>query len=163
MTDLVTDRLILRSWTSPEVEAVLAGDRQPSWAADFPAEGDVVICGVLAERPEWLLPFGHRLIIERETHEVVGSLGLFWPPADGCVEVGYGVVLSRRGRGYAPEALAALTSFTLTSPDVHTVCADIEKPNPSSARVLEKAGFALAGETAELLKYRLGPGTPPPS
>lgn len=142
---------------------MLDGERQPSWAADFPAEGDGVICGVIAERPEWLSPFGHRLIIEQDTHEVVGSLGLFWPPSEGCVEIGYGVVPSRQGRGYATEAAAALTDFALTSPDVHTVHADIEHANPASARVLEKAGFERYDRTDELFRYRRGPGTPPPS
>lgn len=161
MTDLLTARLILRQWTSLDVKYVVEGDRQASWAADFPAEGDTVIAGVIAAQPEWLAPFGHRLIIEQATSEVVGSLGLFWPPADGCVEIGYGVVPSRQGRGYASEATAALTEFALTSPDVHTVHAGAERSNPASARVLEKAGFELFDSTDELLRYRRGPGTPP--
>ncbi|WP_177229562.1 GNAT family N-acetyltransferase [Lentzea albida] len=60
--------------------------------------------GVLASNPQRLSPFGHRLVIERSTDEVVGSLGLFWPPSDGRVEIGYGVVPSRQGRGYAVHA-----------------------------------------------------------
>ncbi|WP_420714336.1 GNAT family N-acetyltransferase [Streptomyces sp. NRRL WC-3744] len=40
----------------------------------------------------------------------VGSVGLFWPPSRGTVEIGYGVVASRRGRGYATEATRALLS-----------------------------------------------------
>ncbi|ANZ36231.1 GNAT family N-acetyltransferase [Lentzea guizhouensis] len=160
MTDLETARLALRPWTALDVKQVVAGDRQPSWAADFPAEGDTVIAGVLAENPAWLSPFGHRLIIERASGEVVGSLGLFWPPMDGCVEIGYGVVPSRQGLGYAAEAAAALAEFALTSDDVHTVHASVEQTNPASARVLEKAGFERFGETDELFSYRRGPGTP---
>ena len=154
MTDLVSERLILRSWEAADVNAVVENVRQPSWAADFPAEGDTVIAGVIASNPDWLSPFGHRLIIERATSEVVGSLGLFWPPADGRVEIGYGVVPSRQGRGYGSEATAALTSFALSLDGVHTVHANVEPTNPASARVLEKAGFSRYDATDELISYQ---------
>jgi ribosomal-protein-alanine N-acetyltransferase len=154
VTDLVSERLILRPWTSTEVQAVVDGDRQTPWAADFPAEGDTVIAGVIASNPDWLSPFGHRLIIERSSSEVVGSLGLFWPPSDGQVEIGYGVVPSRQGRGYASEAAATLASFALTLDGVDTVHANVERSNPASARVLEKAGFSRYDSTDELISYR---------
>ncbi|MBF8186551.1 GNAT family N-acetyltransferase [Nonomuraea sp. K274] len=140
-TDLTTDRLILRSWTAGEVSAVLDGARPSHWAGDFPAEGDHVIAGLFAEHPAWLGEYGHRQIVERDSGLVVGSIGLFWPPADGVLEVGYGVVASRRGRGYASEATCALTEFAFTAPDVHTVQADVESSNMPSIRVLEKAGY----------------------
>lgn len=154
MTDLVSERLILRPWAATDVAAVVKGARQPSWAADFPAEGDGVIAGLMDSNPSWLSPFGHRLIIERSSSEVVGSLGLFWPPADGQVEIGYGVVPSRQGRGYASEAAAALASFALSSDGVEVVHANVERSNPASARVLEKAGFSRHDETDELISYR---------
>ncbi|MER6947082.1 GNAT family N-acetyltransferase [Nonomuraea sp. NPDC000554] len=148
-TDLTTDRLILRSWTPAEVSAVLDGARPAHWAEDFPAEGDQVIAGLFAEHPAWLGEYGHRQIIERDTGLVVGSIGLFWPPSDGTLEIGYGVVASRRGRGYAPEATRALTEFALTAPGVHTVHANVELSNPASVSVLEKAGFLRSRSDAE--------------
>ncbi|MDX3664389.1 GNAT family N-acetyltransferase [Streptomyces sp. ID05-26A] len=154
MTDLATARLVLRPWSELDVKAVVEGARQPEWAADFPAEGDTVIAGVIAATPDWLSPFGHRLIIEQATSEVVGSLGLFWPPSNGRVEIGYGVVPSRQGRGYASEATAALTAFALELNDVHTVHANVEPANPASARVLEKAGFTRCASTDELISYQ---------
>ncbi|WP_345367477.1 GNAT family N-acetyltransferase [Actinoallomurus liliacearum] len=139
--DLTTDRLILRSWTPGEAAAVLDGARSAHWAQDFPAEGDHVIVGLFAEHPAWLDEYGHRQVIERDGGLVVGSIGLFWPPSDGTLEIGYGIVPSRRGRGYAAEATRALTAFALTAPGVHTVYANVELSNPASLRVLEKAGF----------------------
>jgi [ribosomal protein S5]-alanine N-acetyltransferase len=151
--DLTTDRLVLRPWTTGEVAAVLGGapvdapddapggDRPAHWAEDFPAEGDQVIVGLFAEHPAWLGTYGHRQIIERESGLVVGSIGLFWPPGDGEVEIGYGIVASRRGRGYAAEATRAVAEHALTAPGVHTVYATVELSNPASVRVLEKAGF----------------------
>ncbi|KOG31416.1 GNAT family N-acetyltransferase [Streptomyces resistomycificus] len=152
--DLLTDRLVLRTWSTAEIEAVAHGTRLGHWAEDFPAEGDQAIAGLLAGHPQWLGEYGHRLIIERESGLAVGSIGLFWPPADGRLELGYGVVATRRGRGYAAEATRALTAFALAAPGVHTVCADIEPSNPASARVLEKAGFRRVGSDDGLVRFR---------
>jgi RimJ/RimL family protein N-acetyltransferase len=158
-TDLITDRLILRSWTPAEVAAVLDGTRLPHWAGDFPAEGDHVIAGLFAEQPAWLGEYGHRQLIERDGGLVVGSIGLFWPPSDGDLEIGYGVVPSRQGRGYATEATRALTEFAYGAPGVGTVSAGVELSNPSSIRVLEKAGFQRSHTDAEqqTARYRATP------
>ncbi|MGW6057298.1 GNAT family N-acetyltransferase [Streptomyces sp. NPDC055189] len=139
--DVITERLVLRSWTPGEATAVLGDDRSADWAVDFPAEGDRVVAGLFEQFPDWLGAYGHRLVVERESGSVVGSIGLFWPPSEGVLEIGYGIVASRRGRGYASEATRALVEFALTAPDVHTVSAGVELSNPSSVRVLEKAGF----------------------
>ena len=90
-TDVVTDRLVLRRWTRAEFEAVLAGQRAPHWAEDFPAEGDRVVAGLVAQLDP-VAGNGHRLIVEGDTGLVVGSLGWFWPPGNGALEIGYGTV-----------------------------------------------------------------------
>ena len=154
-TDLTTARLILRPWTDGEVTAVLDGTRPAHWAADFPAEGDHVIAGLFAEHPAWLGDYGHRQVIERESGLVVGSIGLFWPPSDGVLEIGYGVVGSRHGRGYATEATRAMVAFALTAPGVHTVSAGVELTNPASVRVLEKCGFQHWSVDEETARFRI--------
>ncbi|MFI2765483.1 GNAT family N-acetyltransferase [Streptomyces echinatus] len=162
LTELTTERLVLTTWTAEAVGAVLAGvDRRPAhWAADFPADGDRVIAGLLETNPDWLGVYGHRLITERRTGLVVGSIGLFWPPSDGVLELGYGVVASHQGRGYATEAATALAAFALGAPGVHTVVAGVALSNPASVRVLEKAGFdrfetVPAEDGGELARYRM--------
>ncbi|MER6304517.1 GNAT family N-acetyltransferase [Streptomyces sp. NPDC001657] len=153
--ELTTDRLVLRPWTAAEAAAALDDTRSPHWADDFPAEGDRVIAGLLDQHPGWLGEHGHRLIIERASGLVVGSIGLFWPPNEGVLEIGYGIVASRRGRGYAPEATRALTSFALTAPGVHTVVATVELSNPASVRVLEKAGFQHCSTEENVARFRV--------
>ncbi|WP_331766720.1 GNAT family N-acetyltransferase [Embleya sp. NBC_00896] len=139
---------MLRPWSGAEIAAVVDDARSPHWAEDFPAEGDRVIAGFIAEETGAPSEYGHRLIVERATGLVVGSISLLWPPTDGALEVGYGIVPSRRGRGYASEATRALVEYALTSPEVHTVYADVELTNPASVRVLEKAGLhRWAGDT----------------
>lgn len=152
--DLRTARLILRPWTDGDLAAVRTGRRQPHWAADFPAEGDTVIAGHLTENPQQRHEFGQRQILERDSGLVVGSLGLFWPPADGALEIGYGIVASRRGRGYATEATRALVAFAFTAPGVRTVHATVERTNPASGRVLQKAGLTRCGGDATTTRYR---------
>ncbi|MEW1658646.1 GNAT family N-acetyltransferase [Streptomyces sp. NPDC093707] len=83
--DVLTGRLVLRTWTLGEAGAVLDGARSSHWADDFPAEGDRVVAGLLDQHPAWLGAYGHRLIIERESALVVGSIGLFWPPDEGLL------------------------------------------------------------------------------
>ncbi|WP_280267077.1 GNAT family N-acetyltransferase [Nocardia wallacei] len=139
--DPVGDRLLLRRWTAADIDAVRGGPRRAEWAADFPADGDRVIAGLLTENPHWTGEYGHRLIVERDSGLVVGSIGLFWPPNDGALEIGYGTVPSRRGRGYASEAASLLTAFAFTDPRVRVVYANVELTNPASIRVLERAGF----------------------
>ncbi|MEV8018089.1 GNAT family N-acetyltransferase [Streptomyces sp. NPDC086554] len=153
-TDLTTDRLVLRPWPVDEVTAVLEDRRMAHWAEDFPADEGRVIAGFIADRPDALSPYGQRQIIERASGLVVGAIGLFWPPSDGALEIGYGTVASRRGRGYAPEATRALTAYALTLPEVHTVYADVELSNPASARVLEKAGLHRWSEDETIARFR---------
>ncbi|MDA1368466.1 GNAT family N-acetyltransferase [Glycomyces algeriensis] len=149
VAELRTERLVLRAWTAVEAATVNTDRRLDDWAEGFPDEGDKVIAPLIAAEPQWLGPFGHRLIVERESGLVVGSLGLFWPPTDGAVELGYGVAPSRRGRGYASEAVRALTAHAFTAPEVRAVFAHVEPSNPASVRVLEKAGFTPTGPGAE--------------
>ncbi|MFI1738194.1 GNAT family N-acetyltransferase [Streptomyces sioyaensis] len=153
--DLRTERLLLRPWSDGELAAVLDGPRQPHWAADFPADGDRVIAGYTAGHPAARGAYGQRQILERESGLVVGAIGLFWPPADGSVEFGYGIVPSRRGRGYASEAARALVAFAFTAPGVHTVRADIERSNPASGRVLEKAGLERWSSDDTHVRFRV--------
>ncbi|WP_405623211.1 GNAT family N-acetyltransferase [Streptomyces sp. NBC_00076] len=153
--DLRTDRLILRPWSPDEIATVLHGSRLDHWAEDFPAEGDQVVAGLIGRNADWLGAYGHRLVVERGSGLVVGSVGLFWPPTDGALELGYGIVPTRRGRGYAPEAARALAEFALTAPDVHTVQADVETANPSSVRVLEKAGFQEIGRQDGVARFHV--------
>jgi len=102
--------------------------------------------------------FGQRLVVERATGLVVGGIGLFGPPEDGRVEFGYGIVESRRGRGYATEAARALVQAALGLPGVTEVTAGVDPANPASVRVLEKAGLTFRSHDGAEAQY----GVPAP-
>jgi ribosomal-protein-alanine N-acetyltransferase len=154
LSELLTERLVLRPVTAEHVTAVLAGHRQADWAPDFPSEGDEVIARMLDRDglPEDTR-FGQRVVVERATGLVVGGIGLFGPPEDGQVEIGYGIVESRRGRGYATEAARALIEAALSLPGVTEVVAGVDPGNPASVRVLEKAGLTFPSHDGEETRY----------
>lgn len=82
-----------------------------------------------------------------EPATLVGSVGTFGPPsADGTVEIGYSVVESARGRGFATEMAHAITARALASPAVRTVVAETVEDNVASQRVLLRCGFRAIGE-----------------
>lgn len=76
--------------------------------------------------------------------EVVGLCGTKSAPHAGTVEIGYGVAASRRGRGHAAVAVAALLAL-LGREGVARVSAQTDPGNPASERVLRRAGFLRAG------------------
>jgi RimJ/RimL family protein N-acetyltransferase len=88
---------------------------------------------------------------------VIGDCGLHGEPdPEGSVEIGYGLAGPYRGRGYGGELVAALSRWLLGRPDVERVFArGVLRDNVASQRVLERAGFRLAGGDAESLEYVL--------
>jgi len=89
--------------------------------------------------------FGFQVVL-RETGAAIGTGGFKTPPADGRVEIAYGIDPEHRCKGYATEAAAAMTRFALESGRVTTVFAHtLPEPN-ASTRVLTKCGFRKIGE-----------------
>ncbi len=83
-------------------------------------------------------------------HDVVVSIAVKRPVTDARVEIGYGVALDLRGRGFATMAvLAVLTE--LHHKGVQLVTAESAVANPASARVLAKTGFVLTGKRPDPL------------
>lgn len=67
------------------------------------------------------------------------------PGSSGVVEIGYAVLAECWCRGYATEAVSALTRWALEQDGVRKVIATCLPTNYASKRVLEKAGFELVG------------------
>ena len=95
-----------------------------------------------AKTPEgdyWSLSF---TAVERASGSDVGGCAFKGPPDGDCViELAYGIDPSHRGRGYATEAVAALTEFARASGQVRVVRAHTKPDGAASMRVLAKCGF----------------------
>jgi RimJ/RimL family protein N-acetyltransferase len=152
-----TARLSLHAIDEPEARRIQ--DRAPqtgdAWAADYPFEGDLAaIASFLranAHRGEQR-PFGYYQIRRQSDGLAIGGVGFKGPPDGGVVEIGYGLVPSARGQGYATEALQILVQIA-ASLGVTTIRADTDLDNVTSQRTLEHAGFYQVKVVSELCYY----------
>jgi len=60
-------------------------------------------------------------------------------------EIGYAVIPSERGKGYATEAASILVDYIFLSKDIVRIQADTNADNVASQRVLDKVGFIREG------------------
>ncbi|MFJ6611555.1 GNAT family N-acetyltransferase [Streptomyces sp. NPDC091289] len=157
MTDLVTARLLLHPMSIDEAEKLVANEPDDSvrWAPEYPTEGDVSAAGRFLRTygstgdPS---PFGPYQICLRADRRTIGGVDFHGPPDEhGSVTIGYGLVPSARGKGYASEALRALLSFA-RSQGVASVKGDADHDNTASQHVMTAAGMRPAGED-ERVKY----------
>lgn len=81
-----------------------------------------------------------------ESGEVVGLCSLVKKPSGGGIDIGYGVAAARRHRGLASAATGALIEWARRDYRVQIVRAETSVDNLPSQRVLERNGFARAGE-----------------
>lgn len=107
--------------------------------------------------PDWLLllkkaehasPWIHGYAIKqlRDGAEV-GRCGFKGPPdADGMVEIAYGIFPGYQGKGYATEAVKALTASVLESKSVSLIRAHTLPSESASTSVLRNCGYRFVGE-----------------
>ena len=143
---LTTERLHLEPVTAEMAAAVIAGDfsaltaagitAAAGWPHEDTADG-------LAMVVKTGLPLSWLIVADGA---VIGDCGLHGPGEDaGLVEIGYGLAEPSRGQGYGSEAVAAITGWLLSQPEVRQVRACTLTDNMPSRRVLEKAGFTYTG------------------
>ena len=159
MTDVRTSRLELHAIDVVEAERIVARSAGPAdaWADDFPFEGDVVAVTALLRATASQgarRPFGYYRITRLEDGRAIGGIGFKGQPDGGCVEIGYGLVPSARGHGYAAEALMALLDVAAEH-GVSRVIADTTLDNIASQRTLVRAGFRLVGSDAAHHDYEV--------
>lgn len=136
---VTTRRLRLVVIDRAEAQAMLRGERDPSWHPDYPRQDDLDAASMVGE-DTW----GPRHLMRAWDGLVCGSIGFFGPPevaADGVLEteVGYGLVEEARGHGLASEALAGL--LVETDALGVRVRASVLPDNAPSIRVLAACGF----------------------
>ncbi len=132
-------RVVLRPISESAARAVLAGRVPPGLrlAGDYPTEFSAEVAESVGGDDALGPFFMHRC----EDDVVVGEIGgTFVGP--GTIEIGYAVVRSCWGRGYAADGVLALVSRARELDEIH---APVDRP--ASGRVLRKAGFTLVGES----------------
>jgi GNAT superfamily N-acetyltransferase len=86
------------------------------------------------------------LIVRRADERVLGDLGTHGPPdSEGCVEIGYSLAPSARGKGVGTAAVAAFVQRLAAVPGIRRLTAVTDVKNTASRRLLERQGFHLTG------------------
>jgi RimJ/RimL family protein N-acetyltransferase len=86
--------------------------------------------------------FSHNsLIVERETGQIIGWIGIGKPSHDefGDLDFGYALAKDYWNKGYMTEAVKALLGFAFRELGANTVFAECEAAHTGSFRVMEKA------------------------
>jgi RimJ/RimL family protein N-acetyltransferase len=86
--------------------------------------------------------------------ELIGHVGL--SPLGSEVEIGYAIEKKFQGRGYAAQAVAAMSEFAIRQFGLPKILAIVHRENITSCKVLERCGFSLVKETAGQLHDRKG-------
>ena len=88
-------------------------------------------------------------LIETPDGQRIGELCFKGLSADGTAEIGYGILPDFQNRGYATEAVKAVTVWALSQPGVNTITAETEADNLASQKVLLNCGFLATGKQGE--------------
>jgi RimJ/RimL family protein N-acetyltransferase len=153
--NIQTERLLLVALMPEDIEALIAQDFERFRALSgftFPPAnpnlGDLVWHLSAIQADDRHLPWRMRVIIERSSQTVVGSINLKGPPTSvGDVEIGWGLIEDVRGRGYATEASAAVIKWALQQPGVSSISATIPDDNHPSQRLAKRLGLTRTRQT----------------
>lgn len=150
---LTTERLALRRMTEDDLD----------WLADLYNDADVTqFLGGLKTRDQVADMMRTRIIeyydahpglgawmtIERATGEQVGFHLLNNIQGETIIQVGYGLVKSAWGRGFATEMASAVLRHGFADLGLPRIAGIANLPNVASQRVLEKIGLERDGERA---------------
>jgi RimJ/RimL family protein N-acetyltransferase len=158
--------------TDDDFEWMIQGVNVPNRCLSLPpggVDGKGVLAHVRARARTLLQQWGRTatwMIVADD--EVVGLCGYKNPPtSEGAVDIGYGVAASRRRRGHAGGAVAAILAGARRDPSIRNIFADTAVDNLASQGVLQKNGFERVGthvdpeDGAALIRWRADVRTAP--
>jgi RimJ/RimL family protein N-acetyltransferase len=151
ITELATERLLLRPLAGPDAEALFAVFSDPEvmryWSSG-PWTGMEQADQYIASAAQGIAS-GDMLRLGVEvaaTGQMVGQAALHHFDAQNrrC-EVGYALGRAHWGKGYLAEALAAMLEHGFAQLGLNRVEADVDPRNPASAKALVRLGFRHEG------------------
>ncbi len=143
-----TARLVLRPPRAEDFDewAAFMADPEAARFIGGPLSRPMAWRGLLTVAGAWAVQgFGMFSVLERDTGTWVGRLGPWMPEGWPGPEVGYGIVRSRWGRGYATEGAAAAIDWALDELGWDEVIHCIEPANAASIRVAKRLGARRRG------------------
>ncbi|HEU5381120.1 MAG TPA: GNAT family N-acetyltransferase [Ktedonobacteraceae bacterium] len=101
------------------------------------------------------------LIVQREEDILIGDMGFHRAPdASGTVEIGYSLITTHHGRGYATEMATALVAWAFKQPEITRIIAEFQVQNIASQRVLEKIGMHFVEQRGATSLWEMRRATP---
>jgi [ribosomal protein S5]-alanine N-acetyltransferase len=153
-----TERLKIITFTVEMMEAFLKGNNQIEKitpykvASEYPLE---VYKQFFEYKIERFSKFPNEndwegIIIHKEDNMIMGDMGFKGGPnKEGIIDIGYSIIPSYQGKGYATEMGKAMVNWGLSQPNVNKVIATCNPDNFASIRVLEKIGFKITHKTED--------------
>ena len=153
--NIETERLLLVTLLPEEIELLIAGDSERvafltgfTFPPDDPNRGVDLswhLRALQADRNQ--LSWRIRVIVERSSNTVVGSINLKGPPIAGDAEIGWGLNEDAREKGYATEASAAVIRWVGQQAGVSSISATVPDDNYPSQRVAARLGLTRTNQT----------------
>ncbi|MFN4142489.1 GNAT family N-acetyltransferase [Aestuariivirga sp.] len=153
-------RLVARRFERRDLAAFVAMRSDPavaryqSWDGYTVEEGVRFLDGLSGQEPGEPGWFQFALE-EKATGAFVGDCGLNVSAHDRrLAEIGYSIARPFWNRGFATEAVRALTGHAFRAYGLHRISASVDPRNVASCRVLEKAGFVKEAHFRECLWFK---------
>jgi RimJ/RimL family protein N-acetyltransferase len=155
---LETKRLSLRRPLQKDVPAI-ARELNNKHISDntltipYPYGKEDAIHWVKKNQQEWKDKTSFTFVITlKKTGELIGAMGLHLQPMHDRAEAGYWIAEPHWNNGYATEALKAVLEFGFTQLHLHKIFATHMVHNPSSGKVMMKAGMIKEAKLTEHFK-----------
>jgi ribosomal-protein-alanine N-acetyltransferase len=154
MTELRTDRLLLREWRDADLEPFAAMNADPRAMEFFPSvmtrdESDRFVLNKIVPQFE-RLGYGPWAIEVPGVTPFAGFVGLleqtFAAPFTPCVEVGWRLDSPYWGHGYATEGARAALAYGFAVAGLDEIVSMTTLTNVRSIAVMERLGMRRAGE-----------------
>ena len=145
---LATERLLLPPLTREHTPQLIALYSDPEVAryvggSSLTPEHTAAQAGRLAD--EWRdHGYGQSAVVDRETGEFLGRVGLHYWPDWNEIELGYVLAASAQGRGLAAEASRAWIDWARSAPGIDSLTAVIDPRNAPSIALARRLGFEFA-------------------
>jgi RimJ/RimL family protein N-acetyltransferase len=148
MSELTTDRLLLRQWKDSDYEPFAALNADPAVMEHFPAPMTREASDDFVDRMRADLDrrgFGLWALEVRSTGQFIGFTGLSVPSFEAhftpAVEVGWRLAKDAWGNGYATEAARASLAYAFGPAGLDEVVSFTATTNKPSQRVMERIGM----------------------
>jgi RimJ/RimL family protein N-acetyltransferase len=152
-----TPRLTIRDLQRGDSADLLtvSSDPEVSCNNDYLPADETALCEWLEEtltsEAQELRNSHHSAILLKDSNQIIGWIGLqiSHDPQPGLVEFGYALGSSHWNQGYMTEAVHGMLTYCFAVLEVNTVTAFHLQANPSSGRVMLKAGMRLYDEVMQ--------------